>query len=48
MNRSDGFVQRAPYHSCHIKCDGNASFRRSDTVAVLIGDIVRTEYSWFQ
>ena len=47
VNRSDGIVQRAAYHSCQIKCDVSASFRRSDTGEILIGDIVTTDYSWF-
>ena len=44
-NRSDSFVQSVGYHSCHIKFDGSASFRRSDTHAVLIGDIITTIHS---
>ena len=39
VSRSDSFVQPAGYHSCQIiKSDGSASFRRSDTGAILIGD----------
>ena len=47
VNRSVGFVQRAAYHSCQIMSEGSASFRRSDTCAILIGDIVTTDYTWF-
>ena len=45
MNRSDSFAQPAGYHGCQIKSDGSASFRRSDTCAILIGDIITTNHS---
>ena len=45
VNRSDSFVQPAGYHSCQIKSDGSASFRRSDTGANLIGVIITTNLS---
>ena len=45
VSRSDSFVQPAGYHSCQIKSDGSASFRRSDTGAHLIGDIITTNLS---
>ena len=42
VNRSDSFVQPAGYYSCQLMSDGSASFRRSDTSAILIGDITTT------
>ena len=45
VNRSDRFVQPVGYHSCQIKSDGSVSFRRSDTCAVYIGDIIMTNHS---
>ena len=44
MNRSDSFVQPAGFHTCQIKSDGNAYFRRIDTGAIVIGDIPTTNH----
>jgi len=44
VNRSDSFAQPAGYHGCQIKSDGNASFRRCDTGAILIGYIITTNH----
>ena len=45
VSRSDSFVQPAGYHGCQIKSYGSASFRRSDTGAIMIGDIITTNHS---
>ena len=45
VNKTDISVQPAGYHSCQIKSSGSASFRRSDTRAILIGDIMTTNHS---
>ena len=43
-NRSDSFVQPTGYHSFQIKFYGSTCFRRIDTGAILIGDIVTTNH----
>ena len=45
VNRNGNFVQPAWYHSCQIKSDDSSSFRRSDTGAILSGDIITTNHS---
>ena len=45
VNKSDSFVQPVGYHNCQIKSDGSASYRCSDTGAILIGDII-TDGQW--
>ena len=45
VNRSDSCVQPVGCHTCQLKSEGSASFRRSDTVAILIGHIITTNHS---
>ena len=46
VNRNNSYIQPAGFQSCQIiKSDGTACFRRSDTGAILIGDIITTNHS---